>query len=51
MNEETITKRIKIPCQKKLHRKQCLLSEDAEENQNSTPLDEGDFFNMYEKYL
>ena len=44
MTENKVTKRIKIPCQKKLHRKQCLLSEDAEQNQNSTPTDEGNIF-------
>ena len=46
MIEENITKRIKIPCQKKLHRKQCL-QDNAEENQNNTPDDEGDFCTKY----
>ena len=41
MIETKTAKKVKIPCQKKLHRKQCLLSQDAEEDQDSTPIDEG----------
>ena len=41
MIETKTAKKVKIPCQKKLHRKQCLLSQDAEEDQESTPIDEG----------
>ena len=40
---DTYTKRIKIPCQKKIHRKQCLLSEDAEEDQANNPAEEGKY--------
>ena len=43
---------MKIPCQKKLHRKQCLLSQDAEEDQDSTPIDEGIVsFDLYFYFL
>lgn len=42
MIETKTAKKVKIPCQKKLHRKQCLLSQDAEEDQDSTPIDEDD---------
>ena len=41
MIETKTAKKVKIPCQKKLHRKQCLLSQDAEEDQDSAPIDEG----------
>ena len=48
MLETKTAKKVKIPCQKKLHRKQCLLSQDAEEDQDSTPIDEGIVsFNLY----
>ena len=41
MINDNFSKRIKIPCQKKIHRKQCLLSKDAEEDQGNNPSDEG----------
>ena len=41
MINDNFSKRIKIPCQKKIHRKQCLLSKDAEEDQGNNPADEG----------
>ena len=41
MINDNFSKRIKIPCQKKIHRKQCLLSKDAEEDQGNNPAEEG----------